>query len=176
MQSSPTFAAEGSFPAAARAADGQVLLRALLLEGLPQLLRVLWAQLEALVTARAATATELASKFVSEDGARSLSFGDQKSFFGGLERLLGPPSPQLMEAMRREHCASVDSKLYFTSSNYGVTTTSEAEWLFAPYSFFTVESVDYKDSPTWTDPHRVVLRVAPDNRLERADVPNAPWG
>ena len=53
---------------------------------------------------------------------------------------------------------------------------AEAEWLFAPYSFFTVESVDYKDSPTWTDPHRVVLRVAPDNRLERTDVPNAPWG
>ena len=46
----------------------------------------------------------------------------------------------------------------------------------APYSFFTVESADFKDSPTWTDPHRVVLRVAPDNRLERADVPNAPWG
>ena len=44
------------------------------------------------------------------------------------------------------------------------------------YSFFTVESVDYKDAPTWTDPHRVVLKVAPDNQLERADVPNAPWG
>jgi len=53
---------------------------------------------------------------------------------------------------------------------------AEAEWLFAPYSFFTVESVDYKDNPTWTNPHSVVLRVAPDNQLERADVPNAPWG
>ena len=53
---------------------------------------------------------------------------------------------------------------------------AEDEWLFAPYSFFTVESVDYKDAPTWTEPHRVVLKVAPDNQLERADVPNAPWG
>ena len=53
---------------------------------------------------------------------------------------------------------------------------AEDEWLFAPYSFFTVESVDYKDNPTWTNPHSVVLRVAPDNQLERADVPNAPWG
>ena len=53
---------------------------------------------------------------------------------------------------------------------------AEDEWLFAPYSFFTVESVDFKDTPTWTDPHSVVLKVAPDNQLERADVPNAPWG
>ena len=53
---------------------------------------------------------------------------------------------------------------------------AEDEWLFAPYSFFTVEEVYYKDAPTWTDPHRVVLRVAPDNQIERKDVPNAPWG
>ena len=52
----------------------------------------------------------------------------------------------------------------------------EDEWLFAPYSFFTVESVDYKVNPRWTDPHHVVLKVAPDNQLERTDVPNAPWG
>ena len=48
--------------------------------------------------------------------------------------------------------------------------------LFAPYSFFTVEEACYKAAPTWTDPHRIVLRVAPDNKLERTDVPNAPWG
>ena len=53
---------------------------------------------------------------------------------------------------------------------------AEDEWLFGAYSFFTVTSVDYKAAPTWTDPHRVVLRVAPDNQLERTDVPNAPWG
>jgi hypothetical protein len=52
------------------------------------------------------------------------------TFFGGLERLLGPPSPQLLEAMRREHCASADSKLYYTSSNYEVRTTSLIEWFF----------------------------------------------
>ena len=53
---------------------------------------------------------------------------------------------------------------------------AEDEWLLSPYSFFTVESVEYKDNATWTDPHRIMLRVAPDNQLERADVPNAPWG
>ena len=53
---------------------------------------------------------------------------------------------------------------------------AEDEWLFAPYSFFTVAEACYKDAPTWTDPHRIVLRVAPDNQLERKNVPNAPWG
>ena len=47
-------------------------------------------------------------------------------------------------------------------------------------SFLPGESVDYKAAssrgPAWSAPHRIVLRVAPDNGLERADVPNAPWG
>ena len=58
----------------------------------------------------------------------------------------------------------------------GAWQAAEDEWLFAPYSFFTVEEACYKAAPTWTDPHRIVLRVAPDNKLERTDVPNAPWG
>ena len=59
---------------------------------------------------------------------------------------------------------------------FGAWQAAEDEWLFAPYSFFTVEEACYKATPTWTDPHRIVLRVAPDNKLERTDVPNAPWG
>ena len=47
-----------------------------------------------------------------------------------LERLLGPPSPNLLEAMRRDHCASADSFIYFQSPNYDVSTTSQIEWLF----------------------------------------------
>jgi len=27
----------------------------------------------------------------------------------------------------------------------------------------------------WTRPHEVVLRVAPDNKLEAEDLPLAPW-
>ena len=65
-----------------------------------------------------------------EEAAFTLAYGGMDTFFGGLERLLGPPSPNLQEAMRREHCASADSKEYFTSANYGVTTTSQIEWLF----------------------------------------------
>lgn len=51
----------------------------------------------------------------------------------------------------------------------------ENEFLYAPYSVFTVDSVDFKTNPTWIDPHRVVLQVAPDNKLEAGDLPLAPW-
>ena len=40
------------------------------------------------------------------------------------------PSPQVMEAMRYEHCAEADSQIPFTTPNYSVLTTSETEWLF----------------------------------------------
>lgn len=77
----------------------------------------------------AATASELQGKFM-EEAAFTLAYGGMDTFFGGLERLLGPPSPNLLDAMQREHCASADSKEYFTSANYGVTTTSQVEWFF----------------------------------------------
>jgi hypothetical protein len=32
--------------------------------------------------------------------------------------------------MEREHCASSDSDITFTTGNYGITTTSRIEWLF----------------------------------------------
>ena len=53
---------------------------------------------------------------------------------------------------------------------------AEAEWLFAPYSVFTVRRVVFKDNPTWTNPYEIELDVAPDNQLEPTDLPLAPWG
>jgi hypothetical protein len=35
-----------------------------------------------------------------------------------------------MVAMEREHCDSTDSQFAFSTSNYGMTTTSEIEWWF----------------------------------------------
>jgi hypothetical protein len=46
----------------------------------------------------------------------------------------------------------------------------ESEFLFAPYSVFTVLEVE------WGYPHRVVLQAAADNKLEPEDLPLAPWG
>ena len=46
-------------------------------------------------------------QFLCED----LAYGSLASFFGGLERLVGAPNPQLMAAMAREHCDQVDSEV-----------------------------------------------------------------
>ena len=99
---------------------------------------------------RAATATALASKFVSEDGALSLSFGSQRSFYVGLEGLLGPPSPHAIEAMEREHIGAADSGVEFVTRNYCVTTTSATEWHFV---------VDPSEAPRKAGPRRVAHRA-----------------
>ena len=51
----------------------------------------------------------------------------------------------------------------------------EREFLFVPYSVFTVEKVMWKPNPTWMDPHEVVLKLAVDNTLHSEDLPLAPW-
>ena len=90
----------------------------------------MWEAVRDLSHARAATARELQNKFVEEGDTFRLAYGGIDTFFNGLEGLIGPPSPQLSEAMAREHCASVDSVAQFTTGNYGVTTTSEREYWF----------------------------------------------
>ena len=47
------------------------------------------------------------------------------------------------------------------------------EYLFAPYSAFTVEEVKWASDPS--EEHRVVLRAAADNRRESDDLPLCPW-
>ena len=72
------------------------------------------------------------SKFV-EGGAAgfTLTFGDRRDFFQGLEKLIGKPDPvSFRSGMRRDHTAGPDATRPFTAHNYGTTTTSEAEWYF----------------------------------------------
>jgi hypothetical protein len=61
---------------------------------------------------------------------------------------------------------------YVLSSKFG---DEEAEFLFAPYSTFTVESTEFKVRSTYLDPHVITLVAAIDNRLEEEDLPLAPW-
>lgn len=61
---------------------------------------------------------------------------------------------------------------YVVSSKFG---DEEAEFLFAPYSVFTVKSVELKPKATYLDPHVITLEAAIDNRLEPEDLPLAPW-
>ena len=58
----------------------------------------------------------------------TLSFGKLDAFSRGLEGRIGPPNPNLRDAMAHEHCYALDSHLPFLSGNYGINTTSEIEW------------------------------------------------
>ena len=61
---------------------------------------------------------------------------------------------------------------YVESSTFG---DAEAEFLFAPYSTFTVVSFEPSPRNTYLAPHVVTLAAAVDNRLESEDLPLAPW-
>jgi len=50
----------------------------------------------------------------------------------------------------------------------------EEEYLFAPYSAFTVLSAAWK-AGTAAEPHVIELLAAVDNKAEREDLPLAPW-
>lgn len=90
------------------------------------LVRALVPELEALHM-RKGHGTTLGSKF---EGQVELSYSGLNTFHGGLEAILGPPNPKVEETMELEHTGSVDSKLEFEAGNYGVRTSSHAEWLF----------------------------------------------
>jgi len=51
----------------------------------------------------------------------------------------------------------------------------EQEFLYVPYSAFTVLDVRLSPNPTWQNPHVVVLEAAIDNICEPEDLPLAPW-
>ena len=61
---------------------------------------------------------------------------------------------------------------YVESSKFG---DAEAEFLFAPYSAFTVVSVAPSAQNSYLAPHVITLTAAVDNRLEPEDLPLAPW-
>ncbi len=49
---------------------------------------------------------------------------DRKLFLGPA----GSPNPKLSEGLAKEHCEKAGSRVEFTTSNYGVTTTPEKEY------------------------------------------------
>ena len=51
----------------------------------------------------------------------------------------------------------------------------EQEFLFVPYSAFTVEAVQWVRAPTPEAPHRIAIFAANDNKAESEDLPVAPW-
>jgi len=89
-----------------------------------------WQGVELLREAYAVTTTELHAKYLQDGQYFTLSYGGLETFFGGLEALVGSPTPQLREAMNKEHTEALDSRVKFTTGNYHVKTTSEIEYWF----------------------------------------------
>ena len=100
----------------------------LTMHGLSGLTDMIWAAVEQLRKALTVEDTQQ-GKFVQE-AAGLLEYADLSTFFGGLEGVVGAPSPKVQEAMESEHTSRSDSTVEFTSNNYSVTTTSEIEWAF----------------------------------------------
>ena len=94
------------------------------------LLEALLPALRQLATADAATPEQLHHKFQQDPDAFELQFDAVAAFHGGLEAAIGPPDPNVRDAMEREHTASPDSLEPFTTANYLVTTTPADEWWF----------------------------------------------
>jgi hypothetical protein len=90
----------------------------------------LWPKIQLLAQRGAATATELHNKFMDEGVGFDLEYLGLKSFFAGLEAVVGAPSPQVLEGMRRDHCENDDSTIPFETPNYKMVTTSKIEWWF----------------------------------------------
>ena len=69
-----------------------------------------------------------------EDGEGSLKFGEISTFYEGLDGFLGPPNPNLREAMENEHCKSADATAIFRveakKENHYTYTTSQLEYWF----------------------------------------------
>jgi len=104
------------------------------------LLEPLMAGVDFLKGQAAASGRDLDKQF-EQTAKFKMGYGTLDVFFGGLERLLGPPqmvkdpdkgnTPTIMKAMETEHTSAdlPDTHKTFTSSN-GVTTTSATEWEF----------------------------------------------
>jgi hypothetical protein len=69
----------------------------------------------------------ISSKFA---GQVQMQMHGLDAFFGGLEGLVGAPRNNVLDAMVGDHTKRADSKLPFTTGNYGITTTSDIEWRF----------------------------------------------
>ena len=64
---------------------------------------------------------------------------------------------------------------YFISNSHIVDAHGkprEAEFLFAPYSTFTIKSVKWGDGGK---PHKIKIRAATDNSTKPEDLPLSPW-
>ena len=122
----------GGFSGSDDDGGGKRALLALLQSGglLEKLAEKLWPPLRVLAQAAAVTGAELHGKFVDEGVGFDLEYGGLKTFFGGLEAIVGAPDPRVAEGMRADHCLGPDASTPFETPNYRLSTNSEDEYHF----------------------------------------------
>ena len=102
----------------------------------------------------------LEAKFA--EGARfQLQYSGLSNFFGGLEKRIGAPDPNVAEAVEKEHVHEADSQDYFTTSNYQITTTPETEY------YFVVAPERLREWPCEKAPGRSCRQTLPLVELEK---------
>ena len=116
--------------------------------------------------------------FVATSGDRSVA----ERFMGRLSPASAMQSPAFQEPTLwifhlhpKKRCANVN----FIDTTDG-TCYGEDEFLFSPYSTFTVKSVEFVANPFGIHDyeksyHKIHLEVSPDNSEEKLDLPSAPW-
>ena len=92
------------------------------------LIDAVWGETARLQQAPAATNDEITGKFAGI--STTLHYEGLDTFFGGLEGIVGTPSPRPLQGMAAEHLDGLDSTDWFVTGNYGVHTKSKIEWLF----------------------------------------------
>ena len=68
----------------------------------------MWAGIEEMIEAGAATGEELQGKFLQE-GAGLLAYGGLSTFYGGLGKRIGDPNPKVDGTMAHEHTGMGDA-------------------------------------------------------------------
>jgi hypothetical protein len=68
------------------------------------------------------------SRFRDEPGAVVGKYGDENTFYGGLESQLGTADPYILKGILNEHLHNEDSHSGFMASNYGIYTTPGIEF------------------------------------------------
>ena len=82
---------------------------------------------------------------------------------------VGAPNPAFDDAVRVKHVSYISNSHIMDANGQ----PREAEYLFAPYSVFSVRRVTRGTSANPT--HVIELDPEPDNALEPEDLPLAPW-
>lgn len=115
------------------------------------------------------TSSDLAGKFFEMSSGVQLVFGNRTDFASGLEGLIGAPDEvSLMGGMKRDHIANADSRTDFTSTNYGITTTSETEfWFVVDPSDNTLEKIGRDGWPV----EAKLMRTTETRKLCRKPIP-----